>query len=94
MGKIIPYGKHYIDDQDIEAVVDVLKNENLKKGEVGLFETAIAQYVGAKYAVAFSSWTSGLHLANIIFGIKDGDKVITSPITFAATANSILFCNG
>ena len=95
MGEIIPYGKHYIDDQDIKAVVNVLKNKNLTQGEeVGLFETAIAKYVGAKYAVAFSSWTSGLHLANIILGIKKGDEVITSPITFAASANSILFCNG
>ena len=55
-------------------------------------EKAVAKFVGAKYAVAISSWTSGLHLANLALGIKNGDKVITSPITFVATSNSIIYC--
>ena len=93
MSKIIPYGKHFIDEDDINAVVDVLKNKPLTQGkEVESFEKEVAKFVGAKYAVAISSWTSGLHLANLALGIKNGDKVITSPITFVATSNSIIYC--
>ena len=93
MSKIIPYGKHYIDEDDINSVVDVLKYKNLTQGdEVEKFEQAIAKYVGAKYAIAMSSWTAGLHLANVALGIKKGDKVITSPITFVATSNSVIYC--
>tara|TARA_X000001036_G_scaffold437448_1_gene482796 strand:+ start:1130 stop:2311 length:1182 start_codon:yes stop_codon:yes gene_type:complete len=93
MSKIIPYGKHFIDEDDINAVVNVLKNKPLTQGkEVESFEKAVAKFVGAKYAVAISSWTSGLHLANLALGIKNGDKVITSPITFVATSNSIIYC--
>jgi len=90
----IPYGKHFIDSDDIEAVVNILKNKNLTQGdEVEYFEKAVAKYVNAKYAVVFSSWTAGLHVANIAIGIKEGDEVITSPITFVATPNSTLYCN-
>ena len=93
MSKYIPYGKHYIDDDDIKSVVDVLKYKNLTQGEeVDSFEKEVAKYVGAKYAVAMSSWTAGLHLANIALGIKKGDKVITSPITFVASSNSVIYC--
>ena len=93
MSKIIPYGKHFIDEDDINAVVDVLKNKPLTQGkEVESFEKEVAKFVGAKYAVAISSWTSGLHLANLALGIRNGDKVITSPITFVATSNSIIYC--
>lgn len=91
--KIIPYGKHYIDDDDIKAVEEVLRYKNLTQGkEVENFEKAIAKFVGAKYAVAISSWTSGLHLANLVLEVKKGDKVVTSPITFVATPNSVIYC--
>ena len=93
MKKIIPYGRHYIDNEDIEAVENVLRYKNLTQGdEVEKFEKAVAKYVGAKYAVAISSWTSGLHLANLAIGIKEGDEVITSPITFVASSNSVIYC--
>ena len=85
MRKIIPYGKHYIDEDDISAVVEVLRHKNLTQGdEVESFEKAVAKFVGAKYAVSMSSWTAGLHMANLALGIKKGDKVVTSPITFVA----------
>lgn len=93
MRKIIPYGKHYIDEDDISAVVEVLRHKNLTQGdEVESFEMAVAKFVGAKYAVAMSSWTAGLHMANLALGIKKGDKVVTSPITFVATSNSVIYC--
>jgi UDP-4-amino-4,6-dideoxy-N-acetyl-beta-L-altrosamine transaminase len=95
MSKIIPYGKHYIDEDDINSVIEVLKYKNLTQGdEVESFEKEVAKYVGAKYAVAISSWTSGLHLANLAIGVKEGDKVITSPITFVASSNAVIYCGG
>ncbi len=95
MEKIIPYGKHYIDEKDIKAVENVLKFKNLTQGEeVLLFEEAISNYVGSKYAVAFSSWTAGLHAACAVIGISKNDSVITSPITFVATSNSVIYCGG
>ena len=91
---IIPYGKHYIDQDDIDAVVEVLRNHNLTQGPSVLsFEKAVAEYVGAKYAVAISSWTSGLHIAYLAAGLKKGDELITSPLTFVATSNAALFCD-
>ena len=93
MKKIIPYGKHFIDDEDIKAVVEVLKYKNLTQGdEVEKFEIAVAKYVGAKYAVAISSWAAGLHIANLALGVKTGDEVVTSPITFVASSNSAIYC--
>lgn len=90
--KTIPYGKHYIDEDDIKSVVNVLKYKNLTQGdEVDQFEKAVAKYVGAKYAVAVSSWTSGLHIAHLALNIGKKDKVITSPITFVASSNSSLY---
>lgn len=90
----IPYGKHFIDEDDIKSVIDVLRNQNLTQGKnVDQFEEAVAQFVGAKYAVAMSSWTSGLHMACIAAGIKRGTKVITSPITFVASSNAALYCD-
>jgi len=89
---MIPYGKHYIDDEDIEAVVKVLKSDNLTQGKkVEQFEQAVANYVGSKYAVAVSSGTAALHLAVIAGDVGVGDSVITTPITFVATANAILY---
>ncbi len=93
MKKIIPYGKHFLDNDDISAVEKVLRHKNLTQGdEVEKFEKAVAKYVGSRYAVAISSWTSGLHLANLAIGIKEGDEVITSPITFVASSNSVIYC--
>ena len=94
MKNLIPYGKHFIDQDDIDAVVDVLKYRNLTQGgAVDSFERAVAKFVGAKYAVAMSSWTAGLHMACMVANVDKGDDVITSPITFVASANAALYCN-
>lgn len=91
----IPYGRQYIDDEDIQAVVDVLKSDFLTTGPaVKDFEKAVADYVGAKYAVAIANGTAALHAACFAAGIKEGDEVITTPITFAASANCVLYCGG
>lgn len=89
---MIPYGKHYIDEDDIQAVVDVLRSGVLTQGPaVEAFEKAIAEYVGAKYAVAVSSGTAALHLAALAAGVGPGTTLITSPITFVASANAGLY---
>ena len=89
---IIPYGKHYIDEDDIQSVVDVLRQGMLTQGPKVLeFEKKIASYVGAKYAVAVANGTAALHLACMVLGLSEGDEVITSPNTFVATSNSILY---
>jgi len=94
MNNILPYGKHYIDKDDIDAVVDILKNHNLTQGKaVDSFEKAVAEYVGAKYAVAMSSWTSGLHMACLAANVGKNDCVITSPLTFVASANAAIYCD-
>ena len=91
---LIPYGKHFIDEDDIKSVIDVLRNQNLTQGKnVDYFEEAVAEFVGSKYAVAMSSWTSGLHMACIVAGVKKNTKVITSPITFVASSNAALYCD-
>ena len=93
--KFFPYGKHFIDQDDINAVTHVLKYKNLTQGdEVTKFEEQIAKYVGSKYAVAVSSWTSGLHISCLTLGVSKGDFVVTSPITFVASSNSVLYCQG
>jgi len=90
--KTIPYGHQWLDDKDIAAVVEVLKSDWLTQGpKVQEFETALAKFVGAKYAVVVNSGTAALHAAYFAAGIKAGDEVITSPITFASTANAALF---
>ncbi len=95
MDKIIPYGRQFIDENDITEVVKVLKSDFLTQGpKVAEFEQKFAQYIGAKYAVAVANGTAALHLSNLALGTKQGDKVITTPITFAASANSVLFCGG
>lgn len=92
---MIPYGRHHIDDEDIQSVVDVLKNGSLTQGStVEAFEEALARYVGAKYAVAVSSGTAALHLASIVAEVSPGAKLITSPITFVASANAALYAGG
>lgn len=91
----IPYGRQSIDEDDIQAVVDVLRSDYLTTGpKIAEFEQVIADYVGAKYAVAISNGTAALHAACFAAGIKEGDEVITTPITFAASANCILYCGG
>ena len=85
---MIPYGHHFLDDSDIQAVVDVLRHGWLTQGpKVGEFEAAVAARVGARYAVAVSSGTAALHIACMAGGIGKGDTVITSPNTFVASAN-------
>jgi perosamine synthetase len=92
---MIPYGKHYIDEDDIQAVVDVLRGGLLTQGpKITEFENAFSHYVGSKYAVAVSSCTAGLHLAAVAAGLRPGDTLITSPITFVASANAGLYAGG
>ena len=92
---IIPYGKQSISQGDIDAVVEVLQSDYLTQGpKVKEFEEAFAEYVGAKYAIAVANGTAALHLNALALGVKEGDKVITSPITFAASANCIRYCGG
>jgi perosamine synthetase len=89
---LLPYGRQSISEEDIQAVVDVLRSDWLTTGpKVGEFEEALAAWVGAKYAVAFSSGTAALHGAAFAAGLKSGDEAITSPLTFAATANCVLY---
>ena len=91
----IPYGRQSIDEDDIQAVVDTLKSDYLTTGpRVAEFEKIIADYVGAKYAVAVANGTAALHIACMAAGIGEGDEVITSPITFVASANCVLYCGG
>lgn len=91
----IPYGRQNITDEDIQSVVDVLKGEYLTQGpQIKLFEDAFAQYIGSKYAVAVSNGTAALHLCALALNVKEGQKVITTPITFAASANCIRYCGG
>lgn len=92
---VIPYGKQWIQEDDIKAVVDVLRSDYITTGpKVEEFERVVAEYVGAKYAVAVSNGTAALHIACLAAGISPGDEVITTPITFAASANCILYCGG
>ncbi len=88
---MIPYGMHWLTEEDIEAVVNVLKSDKITQGPlVEEFEKAIAGYVEAQYGVAVNSGTAGLHLAYIMAGIGRGDEVITTPLTFAATSNALV----
>ena len=91
--KPISYGRQNITAEDIELVVETLKSDFLTQGPmVQKFESDFADYVGAKFAVSVTNGTDALHLSNLVLGLKQGDKVITSPITFAASANSIIYC--
>lgn len=93
--KHIPYGKQYIDDSDLKAVRDVLQSDYLTTGpQVVAFEDKLCQLTGAIHAVAVSNGTAALHAACYAAGIKVGDEVITTPITFAASANCVLYCGG
>ncbi len=91
--KKIHYGRHFIDDEDIESVVNTLRSDALTQGpQVPLFEKSICDYVGVKYAVAVNSATSALHLACLALDVSPGDLVWTSSITFVASANCALYC--
>ena len=93
MSIIIPYSKQFIDNKDIQEVIKVLKGKWLTQGPaIANFEKDIVNYTGAKYAVAVSSCTAGLHLACIALGVKKNNNIITSPITFVSSANSAIFC--
>src|SRR3989344_7222991 len=95
MKKLIPYARQQIDETDIQAVVRVLRSDFLTQGTaVPRFEDAVSRYCGVKYAVAYSSGTAALHGACFAAGINKDDEVITSPLTFAASANCVLYCGG
>ena len=91
----IPYGRQQIDQDDIDAVIETLKADFLTQGpKVAEFETKFAEYIGVKYAVAVSNATAGLHIAVLALGLEEGERVITTPITFAASANCIRYAGG
>ncbi len=91
----IPYGRQFINEDDIEAVVSVLKSDFLTQGpKIKQFEDEFARYVGSQYAVAVSNGTAALHLSAMAMGVSGGDRVITTPITFAASANCVKYCGG
>jgi UDP-4-amino-4,6-dideoxy-N-acetyl-beta-L-altrosamine transaminase len=93
--KPIPYGRQSIDQVDIDAVVSTLKSDYLTQGpKVKEFEIKFAEYVGADYAVAVNNATSGLHISVLSLNLTKRDRVITTPITFAATANCIRYAGG
>lgn len=95
MNKIIPYGKQDITHADIDAVVETLKSDYLTQGpKIAEFEKAFAEYIGCKYAVAVSNGTAALHLCAMALNVQPGQKVITTPITFAASANCVRYCGG
>ena len=93
--KGIPYGKQNITQKDIEAVVKTLKSDFLTQGpKVEEFEKKFADYIGSEYAVAVSNGTAALHLSVLALGLEKGKKVITTPLTFIATANAVLHAGG
>jgi perosamine synthetase len=92
---LLPYGQQWIDQQDIAAVITTLESNYITQGpSIAEFENKIATYVGAKYAVAFCNGTAALHGACFAAGIGAGDEVITSPITFLASSNCVLYQGG
>lgn len=93
--KAIPYGRQHITEEDIQSVAEVLRSDFLTQGpKVEEFEKAFADYVGARYAVAVANGTAALHLCAMALEVDDKTKVITTPITFAASANCIRYCGG
>ena len=91
----IPYGRQSITQEDIDAVVKTLQADFLTQGpKVKEFEDKLAEYIGVKYAVAVNNATAGLHLAVLALGLKEGERVITTPITFAASANCVRYVGG
>lgn len=93
--KPIPYGRQNVTKEDIDAVVKSLQSDFLTQGPtIEAFENSFAEYIGCKYAVAVSNGTAALHLSALALGVNKNSRVITSPITFAASANCILYCGG
>jgi len=89
--KLLPYGRQTITDEDVQAVVEVLRSDWLTTGpKIAEFEEAFAAYVGARYAVSFTSGTAALHGATFAAGLQPGEEAITTPLTFVATANCVL----
>jgi UDP-4-amino-4,6-dideoxy-N-acetyl-beta-L-altrosamine transaminase len=95
MQRAIPYGKQYISQEDINSVVESLNSDYLTQGPlINDFEQKFAKYIGCKYAIAVSNGTAALHLCTLALNVSEGDKVITTPITFAASANCVKYCGG
>jgi perosamine synthetase len=93
--KMLPYGQQWLDEADIDAVIQVLRGDFITQGpKIAEFERKVADYAGVNYAVAFSSGTAALHGACFAAGICAGDEVITTPLTFVASSNCILYCDG
>ncbi|MDC0563919.1 DegT/DnrJ/EryC1/StrS family aminotransferase [Alphaproteobacteria bacterium] len=95
LGKVFPYGRHHLDKEDVAAVTRTLLSGVLTQGKkIDEFEQHVCDYTGAKFAVAVSSATAGLHLSYLALGMGSGKTVLTSPITFVSTANAAHYCNG
>ena len=93
--KAIPYGRQNITQEDIQTVITTLQSDYLTQGpQILQFEQAFSEYIGCKYSVAVANGTAALHLCTLALGVQEGDKVITTPITFAASANCIKYCGG
>jgi UDP-4-amino-4,6-dideoxy-N-acetyl-beta-L-altrosamine transaminase len=91
----IPYGRQHITEADIKAVVETLQSDYLTQGpKIKKFEDDFAAYIGCKYAVAVANGTAALHLCTLALNVRPGNKVITTPITFAASANCVRYCGG
>src|ERR1035441_9974629 len=90
--RLLPYGRQSVDNADVQAVVEVLKSDWLTTGpKIGEFEERFAAWIGVRHAVSFSSGTAALHGAAFAAGLGPGDEAITTPMTFCATANCILY---
>ncbi len=91
----IPYGKQHISNDDIDAVIEVLKSDYLTQGpKIKEFEIKFSEYINVKYCIAVANGTAALHLSALALNVKPGDKVLTTPLTFAASANCIKYCGG
>ncbi len=91
----IPYGRQHITKEDLEAIAETMQSDYLTQGpKIQEFEEAFAKYIGSKYAVTVSNGTAALHLSAMALNVSEGHKVITTPITFAASANCIRYCGG
>lgn len=91
----IPYGRQHITEEDLEAVNETLLGDYLTQGpKIAAFENAFAEYIGCQYAVAVANGTAALHLCALALNVAPGQKVITPPITFAASSNCIKYCGG
>ncbi|AIQ65871.1 aminotransferase DegT [Paenibacillus stellifer] len=92
---LLPYGQQWLDEADINAVIDVLKSDFITQGpSIQRFESKVAEYAGAKFGVAFANGTAALHGACFAAGIGQGDEVITTPLTFLASSNCVLYQGG